>query len=96
MLVMISVPTECIYSGMYFNVVNRLDYIYVSGERTVSPLSPHNTVINMQIPKGQLLGGKAFYFDFKWTSYAIMKMQITSELQMEYSVPCSCGSEAHV
>lgn len=49
------------------------------------------TVINMQIAKGQLLGGKAFYFDFKWTSYAIMKMQITLSCRWNTVFPAAAG-----
>lgn len=58
-------------------------------------LSLNNGVMNMQITRGQLLGGKAFYFDFKWTSYAIMKMQITlsSELKCRWDTvfPAAAG-----
>lgn len=57
--------------------------------RTVFPLSPHNSVINMQITKGQLSGGKAFYFDFKWTSYAIMKNANDPELRAADGKQCS-------
>lgn len=58
-------------------------------------LSLNNGVMNMQITKGQLLGGKAFYFDFKWAAYAIMKMQITlsSELKCRWDTvfPAAAG-----
>lgn len=91
MFVVVSVLTELIYSGMYFSVVNWLDYIYgvfflPRDSFPALSLSLNNGVMNMQITRGQLLGGEAFYFDFKWTSYAIMKMQMTlsSELKCRW------------
>lgn len=58
-------------------------------------LSLNNGVMNMQITRGQLLGGEAFYFDFKWTSYAIMKMQMTlsSELKCRWDTVFPAAAE---
>lgn len=33
---------------------------------------------------GGMEGSKAFYFDFKWTSYSVMKMQIAPSSRVKY------------